>query len=87
MRSAALIALLALAACKDLGLSNFNTGGYATPAGISQMDSHSPDAADDKWLKDYYGTNHGFGWDAPKEKSPNCGFWGNCDSGPSPTGW
>lgn len=87
MRTVALIALLALGACKGIGLSNMDTGGYATPAGISSMDSHSPDAEEDKWLKSYYGGSHGWGWDAPKEKSPNCGFWGSCDQAPSPTGW
>ena len=74
-------ALLALAGCKGLGLSNLDTGGYATPTGLSHLDTHSPDAEDDKWLKSYYGSGHGWGWDPPKEQSPNCGFWGTCGGG------
>lgn len=86
MRTLALVALVALAGCKGIGLSNMDTGGYSTPAGISHMDSHSPDAADDKWLKDYYGSGHGWGWDQGKTADPNCGFYNSCES-KSATGW
>lgn len=78
MRTAALIALFVLAGCKGVGLGSFDTGGYATPPGLSQMDSHSPDAEEDKWLKSYYGESHGWGWDPPANKDPNCGFYNTC---------
>ncbi len=86
MRRLFLIALLAIAGCKEVGLGHFDTGGYATPSGISHMDSQSPDAADDKWLKSYYGDGHGWGWDKGKTADPNCGFYNTCDTGSS-TGW
>lgn len=86
MRKLVFIAVLALVGCKGTGLGNFDTGGYATPPGLSNMDSHSPDAAEDKWLKSYYGGKHGWGWDAGKTADPNCGFYNSCESG-SATGW
>lgn len=85
IRIAALVALLALCGCKGIGLGSFDTGGYATPPGLSNMDSHSPDAEDDKWLKSYYGSGHGWGWDNGKTSDPNCGFYNSCEK--SSTGW
>lgn len=83
---AAVFALLAIDACKDVGLGSFDTGGYATPSGLSHLDSKSPSAAEDKWLKSYYGGNHGWGWDTGKTSDPNCGFYNTCES-KSATGW
>lgn len=82
MRYVVLAALFAIAACKDIGLSHLDTGGYTTPAGISTMNSHSPDAAEDKWLKSYYGGSHGWGWDNKPADRPNCDFWSTCNSNP-----
>lgn len=87
MRKAALIALLALSACKDVGLGSFDTGGYATPSGISSMDTESPDKAEDEWLKGYYGGAHGWGWSTDRKDSPNCDFYSTCKgSQQDPTG-
>lgn len=84
---AMLAVLLALCGCQGIGLSNMDTGGYATPSGISNMDLQSPDKPDDDWLKGYYGGSHGWGWSTDRKDSPNCDFYSTCKgSQQDPTG-
>ncbi len=80
-REIALILLLALAACKGTGLSNFNSDGFFEDSAEEKADNKFWDQLygrkglerESKDWKDYY--------KAPNQddtKPDYCGFWGNC---------
>lgn len=74
-----MLALLALAGCKGVGLSQMDTEAAAPPPGLSHLDTESEESRENqKWFDGYYGKSHGWGWEAPKEKDANCSFWGSC---------
>ena len=87
MRVAAIALLLLTTACKGIGLGNFDTGGPATPSGLSSLDTYDAKDPRTTWWGNYYGSNHGWGWGGAED--PNCSFYGTCGSkgGSGGGGW
>lgn len=86
MKRALLLAVLALGACKDMGLSSLDTDEAANMPGISNLNTETDEEKkQSKWFKSFYGSDHGWGTGKAKD-SEDCSYWGNCTGSSGPTG-